>query len=32
METDLQKFIDELRSRVSVADVVAEKVKLKSAS
>ena len=28
METDLQKFIDELRSRVSVADVVAEKVKL----
>lgn len=28
MENDLQKFIDELRSRVSVADVVAEKVKL----
>ena len=28
METDLQKFIDELRSRVSVADVVGEKVKL----
>ena len=28
MESDLQKFIDELRSRVSVADVVAEKVKL----
>lgn len=28
METDLQKFIDELRSRISVADVVGEKVKL----
>lgn len=28
MESDLQKFIDELRSRISVADVVAEKVKL----
>ncbi|MDD4556735.1 MAG: DNA primase [Alphaproteobacteria bacterium] len=26
--TDLQKFIDELRSKVSIADVVAEKVKL----
>ena len=28
MEGDLQKFIEELRSRVSVADVVAERVKL----
>ena len=28
MESDLQKFLDELRSRLSVADVVAEKVKL----
>ncbi len=28
MEGDLQKFLDELRSRLSVADVVAEKVKL----
>jgi len=28
MEGDLQKFLDELRSRISVADVVAEKVKL----
>lgn len=28
MESDLQKFIEELRSRISVADVVAERVKL----
>ena len=28
METDFQKFLDELRSRVSVADVVGAKVKL----
>lgn len=28
MENDLQKFLDELRSRLSIADVVAEKVKL----
>lgn len=28
MESDLSKFLDELRSRLSVADVVAEKVKL----
>ncbi len=28
MEGDLQKFLDELRGRISVADVVAEKVKL----
>ncbi len=28
MEGDLQKFLDELRSKLSVADVVAEKVKL----
>ena len=28
MQSDLQKFLDELRSRLSVADVVGEKVKL----
>ena len=28
MEGDLQKFIEELRSRISVADVVGERVKL----
>ena len=28
MESDLQKFLDELRSRLSVSDVVGEKVKL----
>ena len=28
MEGDLQKFLDELRSKLSVADIVAEKVKL----
>lgn len=28
MEGDLQKFLDELRDKVSIADVVAEKVKL----
>ena len=28
METDFQKFLDELRARVSVAEVVGAKVKL----
>ena len=28
METDLQRFLDELRSRLPISDVVAEKVKL----
>ena len=28
METDLQKFLEELRSRISIVDVVASKVKL----
>lgn len=28
METDLQKFLDELRSKVSIVDVVSQKVKL----
>lgn len=28
MDNDLQKFLDELRSKVSIADVVSEKVKL----
>ncbi len=28
MESDLQRFLDELRSRLSIADIVSEKVKL----
>ena len=28
MNDDLQKFLDELRSRISIADVVGNKVKL----
>ncbi|MBE6451145.1 MAG: DNA primase, partial [Alphaproteobacteria bacterium] len=28
METDLQKFLDELRSKISIVDVVSQKVKL----